>query len=58
MIRGASVCLGTMGRDSGTLQVLAEHDEGWYDSGDLTVPDGRAATGWSDGLRTGSAALS
>ncbi|MDX6389902.1 MAG: cyclohexanecarboxylate-CoA ligase [Streptosporangiaceae bacterium] len=28
MIRGASVCLGTMGRDSGTLQVLAEHDEG------------------------------
>jgi cyclohexanecarboxylate-CoA ligase len=41
MIRGASVCLGTMGRDSGTLQVLAEHDEGWYDTGDLTIPDGR-----------------
>jgi cyclohexanecarboxylate-CoA ligase len=41
MIRGASVCLGTMGRDSGTLRVLAEHDEGWYDTGDLTVPDGR-----------------
>jgi cyclohexanecarboxylate-CoA ligase len=41
MIRGASVCLGTMGRDSGTLQVLAEHNEGWYDTGDLTVPDGR-----------------
>ena len=41
MIRGASVCLGTMGRDSGALQVLAEHDESWYDTGDLTVPDGR-----------------
>ena len=41
MIRGASVCLGTVGRDSGTLQVLAEHDDGWYDTGDLTVPDGR-----------------
>ena len=41
MIRGASVCLGTVGRDSRTLQVLAEHDDGWYDTGDLTVPDGR-----------------
>jgi cyclohexanecarboxylate-CoA ligase len=41
MIRGASVCLGTVGRDSGTLRVLAEHDEGWYDTGDLAVPDGR-----------------
>jgi hypothetical protein len=30
-----------MGRDSGTLQVLAEHDEGWYDTGDLAIPDGR-----------------
>ena len=41
MIRGASVCLGTVGRDSGPLRVLAEHDEGWYDTGDLTVPDSR-----------------
>jgi cyclohexanecarboxylate-CoA ligase len=41
MIRGASVCLGTVGRDSGALRVLAEHDEGWYDTGDLVVPDGR-----------------
>jgi cyclohexanecarboxylate-CoA ligase len=41
MIRGGSVCLATVGRDSGTLQVLAEHDEGWYDTGDLAVPDGR-----------------
>ncbi|MCH6170632.1 AMP-binding protein [Pseudonocardia alaniniphila] len=42
MIRGGSVCLGTVGRDSGTLRVLAEHDEGWYDTGDLAVPDGRS----------------
>jgi cyclohexanecarboxylate-CoA ligase len=41
MIRGASVCLGTVGRDSGTLRVLAEHDGGWYDTGDLAFPDGR-----------------
>ncbi len=41
MIRGAAVCLGTMGRDSGTLRVLADHDAGWYDTGDLAVPDGR-----------------
>lgn len=42
MIRGASVCLGTVGRDSGELRVIAEHDDGWYDTGDLAVPDGRA----------------
>jgi cyclohexanecarboxylate-CoA ligase len=41
MIRGGSVCLGTMGRDSGTLRVLAEQDDGWYDTGDLAFPDGR-----------------
>jgi cyclohexanecarboxylate-CoA ligase len=41
VIRGASVCLGTLGRDSGTLRVLADHDEGWYDTGDLAVADGR-----------------
>jgi cyclohexanecarboxylate-CoA ligase len=41
MIRGASLCLATMGRDSGALQVLADHDDGWYDTGDLAVPDGR-----------------
>lgn len=40
MIRGGSVCLATMGRNSGTIRVLAEHDDGWYDSGDLAVPDG------------------
>jgi len=41
LIRGASLCLATMGRDSGTLRVLAEHDDGWYDTGDLAFPDGR-----------------
>jgi cyclohexanecarboxylate-CoA ligase len=41
MIRGASLCLATVGRDSGTLRLLAEHDDGWYDTGDLAFPDGR-----------------
>jgi cyclohexanecarboxylate-CoA ligase len=41
MIRGASMCLGIMGRDGGTLRVLADNDEGWYDTGDLAVEDGR-----------------
>ncbi len=41
MIRGGSLCLGTLGRDSGTLRMLTEHDDGWYDTGDLAVPDGR-----------------
>ena len=41
VIRGASLCLGTLGRDSGTLRLLADDDDGWYDTGDLAVPDGR-----------------
>lgn len=41
MIRGASLCLGTMGRDGGALRILAEHDDGWLDTGDLAVPDGQ-----------------
>jgi cyclohexanecarboxylate-CoA ligase len=41
MIRGGSVCLATVGRDTGTLRLLAEHDEGWYDTGDLAVVDGK-----------------
>ena len=40
-VRGPSVCLATVGRDSGTLTVIADHDDGWYDTGDLAVPDGR-----------------
>ncbi|GAA3081021.1 cyclohexanecarboxylate-CoA ligase [Pseudonocardia yunnanensis] len=40
-IRGPGVCLATVGRDSGTLTVIAERDDGWYDTGDLAVPDGR-----------------
>jgi cyclohexanecarboxylate-CoA ligase len=44
-VRGAAVCLATVGRDSGTLTVIAEQNDGWFDTGDLAVPDGR------DGVR-------
>ncbi|MER5639831.1 AMP-binding protein [Kitasatospora sp. NPDC002227] len=40
-VRGGGLCLGTFGRDGGELRVIAEHDDGWYDTGDLAVPDGR-----------------
>ena len=40
-VRGASVCLATMSRDGGEVYVVADHDDGWYDTGDLAVPDGR-----------------
>jgi len=39
-VRGGGVCLATLGRDSGALIVTGEHDDGWYDTGDLAVPDG------------------
>ncbi|MEV6368879.1 AMP-binding protein [Micromonospora musae] len=39
-VRGAGVCLATMGRDSGELRLLAEQDDGWYDTGDLAIADG------------------
>ncbi|NEA62864.1 AMP-binding protein [Streptomyces sp. SID12488] len=38
--RGPSLCLATWGRDDGRLTVLAEHNDGWYDTGDLAAPDG------------------
>jgi cyclohexanecarboxylate-CoA ligase len=41
LVRGGGVCLATFGRDSGELRVVGEHDGGWYDTGDLAVPDGR-----------------
>ncbi|HEY6494785.1 MAG TPA: AMP-binding protein [Trebonia sp.] len=44
LVRGACACLATMGRDDGEIDVLAERDEGWYDTGDLAVPDGRGGT--------------
>lgn len=44
-VRGGGVCLATFGRDSGQLRVTSQIDDGWYDTGDLAVPDGR------DGLR-------
>jgi cyclohexanecarboxylate-CoA ligase len=40
-VRGGGVCLATIGRDSGLLQVTSHLDGGWYDTGDLAVPDGR-----------------
>jgi cyclohexanecarboxylate-CoA ligase len=40
-VRGALVCLAMMGRDDGETYVPDDHDEGWYDTGDLAVPDGR-----------------
>ncbi|AUG76987.1 hypothetical protein CFP65_2132 [Kitasatospora sp. MMS16-BH015] len=40
-VRGGGLCLATFGRDTGALRVLAEHDGGWYDTGDLAAPDGR-----------------
>ncbi|GAA1325311.1 hypothetical protein GCM10009610_58290 [Pseudonocardia xinjiangensis] len=38
-VRGGAVCLATLGRDSGALIVTGEHDDGWYDTGDLAVPE-------------------
>jgi cyclohexanecarboxylate-CoA ligase len=43
-VRGASACLATVGRDSGEIDVLADRDDGWYDTGDLAIPDGRGGT--------------
>ncbi|MGW2939324.1 AMP-binding protein [Streptomyces sp. NPDC055722] len=40
-VRGGGVCLATFGRDSGQLRVTADLDDGWYDTGDLAIPDGR-----------------
>jgi len=39
--RGGAVCLATVGRDTGAVKITAEHDDGWYDTGDLAIPDGR-----------------
>jgi cyclohexanecarboxylate-CoA ligase len=39
-IRGGSVCVATLGRDTGEVRIVADHDDGWYDTGDLAVPDG------------------
>ncbi|XVU28987.1 AMP-binding protein [Actinoplanes sp. CA-054009] len=39
-VRGAGLCLAVVGRDSGTVEVLADRDDGWFDTGDLVVRDG------------------
>lgn len=40
-VRGSGVCVATLGRDGGALEQIADHNDGWYDTGDLAVPDGR-----------------
>ncbi|MCH6170024.1 AMP-binding protein [Pseudonocardia alaniniphila] len=40
-VRGPGVCLASVGRDSGKVTVIADHDDGWFDTGDLAAPDGR-----------------
>jgi cyclohexanecarboxylate-CoA ligase len=44
-VRGAGLCLAFVGRDSGAVEILADRDDGWFNTGDLVVPDGR------DGIR-------
>jgi cyclohexanecarboxylate-CoA ligase len=39
-VRGGGICLATLGRDTGELIIMGDHDDGWYDTGDLAVPDG------------------
>jgi cyclohexanecarboxylate-CoA ligase len=39
-VRSGGVCVATVGRDTGKVVVIAEQDDGWYDTGDLAVPDG------------------
>lgn len=41
LVRGACVCLATTGRDDDQVRVVADHDDGWYNTGDLAIPDGR-----------------
>lgn len=41
LLRGSGVCLGLFARDGASMRVVAEHDGGWHDTGDLAVPDGR-----------------
>lgn len=40
-VRGPNTCLATISRDGGGPSVLAENDHGWFDTGDLAIPDGR-----------------
>lgn len=39
--RSGGVCMATVGRDTGNVVVTCEHGDGWYDTGDLAMPDGR-----------------
>ncbi|WP_433278238.1 AMP-binding protein [Pseudonocardia xinjiangensis] len=39
-VRGPAVCLATVRGEENQLTVTREHDDGWYDTGDLAVWDG------------------
>jgi cyclohexanecarboxylate-CoA ligase len=39
-VRGAALCIALVGRDTGTVDVLADRPGGWFDTGDLVLPDG------------------
>ena len=39
-IRGPAVCLATVRGEDNQLTVIREHDDGWYDTGDLAAWDG------------------
>ncbi|MFD8338067.1 AMP-binding protein [Streptomyces solisilvae] len=40
-VRGAGVCVAYVGLDTGAVEILCDRDDGWLDTGDLVVPDGR-----------------
>jgi cyclohexanecarboxylate-CoA ligase len=41
MIRGAGVCVAILDRDEGGITLTRARSDGWYDTGDLAIPDGR-----------------
>jgi cyclohexanecarboxylate-CoA ligase len=40
LVRGAGVCVATVARDSGAVDVIADRNDGWYETGDLAVSAG------------------
>jgi cyclohexanecarboxylate-CoA ligase len=39
-VRSGGTCVATVGRDTGGVVIIAERDDGWYETGDLAIPDG------------------
>jgi cyclohexanecarboxylate-CoA ligase len=56
LVRGGGICLATLGRDSGELTVIAEHNGGWLDPAILPFPTDGEESAWSAEPPTGSAA--